>query len=115
MFKNYLKNSFKYLNSFNIPTHHFPININNNIIKRTFANHKHKKMIKEAKGYFGRVNLYAVAKRRVEKARMYAYRDRKVRNFLFFIFFCFVFLLYFFFDFYFFNLLYSFIFICSLL
>lgn len=48
--------------------------------KRSFANHKHKKMIKEAKGYFGRVNLYAVAKRRVDKARVYSYRDRKVRK-----------------------------------
>jgi large subunit ribosomal protein L20 len=50
------------------------------ITKRYFANHRHKKMIKAAKGYFGRVNLYAVAKRRVDKARVYTYRDRKVRK-----------------------------------
>jgi large subunit ribosomal protein L20 len=49
-------------------------------ITRGFANHRHKKMIKAAKGYFGRVNLYAVAKRRVDKARVYSFRDRKVRK-----------------------------------
>jgi large subunit ribosomal protein L20 len=49
-------------------------------LSRGFANHRHKKMIKAAKGYFGRVNLYAVAKRRVDKARVYSFRDRKVRK-----------------------------------
>ena len=46
---------------------------------RTFANHRHKKMIKMAKGYRGRANrCFTVAKQRVEKALQYAYRDRRV-------------------------------------
>lgn len=48
-------------------------------ITRTMANHRHKKMIKLAKGYRGRANrCFRVAKQRVMKARQYAYRDRKV-------------------------------------
>ena len=39
---------------------------------------KRKKILKEAKGYFGRrKNVYTVAKNAVEKALSYAYRDRK--------------------------------------
>lgn len=46
---------------------------------RGMANHRHKKIIKLAKGYRGRANrCYSVAKHRVRKARQYAYRDRKV-------------------------------------
>ena len=43
-----------------------------------------KKILKAAKGYFGRrKNVYTVAKNAVEKAMTYAYRDRKnnKRNF----------------------------------
>ena len=45
---------------------------------------KRKKILKLAKGYFGRrKNVYTVAKNAVEKAMTYAYRDRKnnKRNF----------------------------------
>ena len=49
-------------------------------IKRTMANHRHKKIIKLAKGFRGRANrCYSVAYHRVMKARQYAYRDRKVK------------------------------------
>ena len=45
---------------------------------------RRKKILKAAKGYFGRrKNVYTVAKNAVEKAMLYAYRDRKnnKRNF----------------------------------
>lgn len=45
---------------------------------------RRKKIIKQAKGFFGRrKNVYTVAKNAVEKAMTYAYRDRKInkRNF----------------------------------
>ena len=45
---------------------------------------RRKKIIKKAKGYFGRrKNVYTVAKNAVEKAMSYDYRDRKnnKRNF----------------------------------
>tara|TARA_B100000989_G_scaffold277323_1_gene238191 strand:- start:536 stop:880 length:345 start_codon:yes stop_codon:yes gene_type:complete len=45
---------------------------------------KRKKILKQAKGYFGRrKNVWTVAKNAVEKALTYAYRDRrnKKRNF----------------------------------
>ncbi|MGI9526250.1 MAG: 50S ribosomal protein L20 [Weeksellaceae bacterium] len=45
---------------------------------------RRKKVIKKAKGYFGRrKNVWTVAKNAVEKAMTYAYRDRrqKKRNF----------------------------------
>lgn len=45
---------------------------------------RRKKVIKQAKGYFGRrKNVWTVAKNAVEKAMLYAYRDRrnKKRNF----------------------------------
>jgi large subunit ribosomal protein L20 len=42
---------------------------------------KHKKVLKAAKGYYGRrKNTIRVAKQAVEKAMQYAYRDRKVRK-----------------------------------
>jgi len=48
---------------------------------RGMANHRHKKIIKLAKGFRGRgKNVYSVAYRRVLKARQYAYRDRKVKK-----------------------------------
>ena len=47
---------------------------------RSMANHRHKKYIKLAKGYRGRTNIISVAYRRVQKARQYAYRDRKVKK-----------------------------------
>jgi large subunit ribosomal protein L20 len=52
----------------------------NSVAKRA----RRKKIIKQAKGYFGsRKNVYTVAKNAVEKAMLYAYRDRKQnkRNF----------------------------------
>jgi len=45
---------------------------------------RRKKILKQAKGYFGRrKNVYTVAKNAVDKAMAYAYRDRKTnkRNF----------------------------------
>ena len=54
-------------------------------VKRGVTAHaKHKKVLKQAKGYYGRrKNTIRVAKQAVEKAKQYAYRDRKVnkRNF----------------------------------
>src|SRR5207245_11626566 len=45
------------------------------------ANAKHKKVLKAAKGYYGRrKNTIRVAKQAVEKAQQYAYRDRKRRK-----------------------------------
>ena len=39
---------------------------------------RRKKVIKQAKGYFGRrKNVWTIAKNAVEKAMLYAYRDRK--------------------------------------
>ena len=52
----------------------------NSVAKRA----RRKKVLKQAKGYFGRrKNVYTVAKNAVEKAMSYAYRDRKnnKRNF----------------------------------
>jgi len=54
-------------------------------VKRGVTAHaKHKKVIKAAKGYYGRrKNTIRIAKQAVEKAMQYAYRDRKAnkRNF----------------------------------
>ena len=48
---------------------------------RGMANHRHKKIVKLAKGYRGRANrCFTVALHRVAKARQYAYRDRKVQR-----------------------------------
>jgi hypothetical protein len=50
---------------------------------REMANHRHKKILKLAKGFRGRANrCYTVAYHRVLKARQYAYRDRKVSLFV---------------------------------
>ncbi|MFC0609849.1 MULTISPECIES: 50S ribosomal protein L20 [Rufibacter] len=45
------------------------------------ARHKRKRIMKLAKGYFGRrKNVWTVAKNAVEKGLLYAYRDRKVKK-----------------------------------
>ncbi len=51
-------------------------------VKRGVTAHaRHKKVIKQAKGYYGRrKNTYRVAKQAVEKAGQYAYRDRRVKK-----------------------------------
>jgi len=51
-------------------------------IKRGVTSHaRHRKVIKQAKGYYGRrKNTIRVARQAVEKAGQYAYRDRKVRK-----------------------------------
>ena len=52
----------------------------NSVAKRA----RRKKILKQAKGYFGsRKNVYTVAKNAIDKAMLYAYRDRKQnkRNF----------------------------------
>jgi large subunit ribosomal protein L20 len=51
-------------------------------VKRGVTSHaKHKKVLKAAKGYYGRrKNTIRIAKQAVEKANQYAYRDRKNRK-----------------------------------
>ena len=51
-------------------------------VKRGVTTHaKHKKVIKQAKGFRGRrKNTFKVAKQAVEKSMQYAYRDRKVKK-----------------------------------
>ncbi|MCY1706606.1 50S ribosomal protein L20 [Pannonibacter sp. SL95] len=51
-------------------------------VKRGVTAHaRHKKVIKAAKGYYGRrKNTIRIAKQAVEKAAQYSYRDRKVRK-----------------------------------
>ena len=51
-------------------------------VKRGVTAHaKHKKVLKAAKGYYGRhKNTIRVAKQAVERADQYAYRDRKVKK-----------------------------------
>ncbi len=51
-------------------------------VKRGVTAHaRHKKVIKAAKGYYGRrKNTIRVAKQAVEKAGQYAYRDRRQRK-----------------------------------
>src|SRR5216117_2399480 len=48
-------------------------------VKRGVTGHaKHKKVLKAAKGYYGRrKNTTRVAKQAVDRAQQYAYRDRK--------------------------------------
>jgi large subunit ribosomal protein L20 len=48
-------------------------------VKRGVTAHaKHKKVLKKARGYYGRrKNTIRIAKQAVEKAMQYAYRDRK--------------------------------------
>ena len=49
----------------------------NSVAKRA----RRKKVLKQAKGYFGRrKNVWTVAKNAVEKALVYAYRDRKQKK-----------------------------------
>ena len=51
-------------------------------VKRGVTTHaRHKKVIKQAKGYSGRnKNVFRAAIERVEKGLQYAYRDRRVRK-----------------------------------
>ena len=51
-------------------------------VKRGVTSHaKHKKIFKAAKGFYGRrKNTIRIAKQAVEKAKQYAYRDRKNRK-----------------------------------
>ncbi len=51
-------------------------------IKRGVTTHaKHKRILEEAKGYYGRrKNTIRIARQAVEKAGQYAYRDRKVKK-----------------------------------
>src|SRR5690554_1890901 len=51
-------------------------------VKRGTVGHaKHKKVLKAAKGYYGRrKNTIRIAKQAVERAQQYAYRDRKRRK-----------------------------------
>src|SRR6186997_2457366 len=51
-------------------------------VKRGVTSHaRHRKVIKQAKGYYGRrKNTIRVARQAVEKAGQYAYRDRKVKK-----------------------------------
>ena len=51
-------------------------------IKRGVTTHaKHKRILKQAKGYYGRrKNTIRIARQAVEKAGQYAYRDRKIRK-----------------------------------
>ncbi|WP_038035619.1 50S ribosomal protein L20 [Thermopetrobacter sp. TC1] len=45
------------------------------------ARARHKKVIRQAKGYYGRrKNVYRVAVQAVERAHQYAYRDRRRRK-----------------------------------
>ena len=45
------------------------------------ANRRHKKVLKQAKGYYGaRSRIYRVAVQAVTKAGQYAYRDRRVKK-----------------------------------
>lgn len=51
-------------------------------VKRGVQAHaKHKKVLKQAKGYYGaRSKIFRVAKQAVIKAGQYAYRDRRVKK-----------------------------------
>ncbi|HEX2652762.1 MAG TPA: 50S ribosomal protein L20 [Xanthobacteraceae bacterium] len=51
-------------------------------VKRGVTAHaKHKKVLKAAKGYYGRrKNTIRIAKQAVDRANQYAYRDRKRRK-----------------------------------
>ena len=51
-------------------------------VKRSVpAKARHKKVLKEAKGYYGaRRKIYRVAKQAVTKAGQYSYRDRRQRK-----------------------------------
>ena len=48
---------------------------------RDFATKKHKRVIRQSKGFRGRANrCFRIAIRRLEKSWQYAYRDRKVKK-----------------------------------
>jgi large subunit ribosomal protein L20 len=51
-------------------------------VKRGVTSHaKHKKVLKQAKGYYGRrKNTIRIARQAVEKGMQYAYRDRRVKK-----------------------------------
>ncbi len=51
-------------------------------VKRGTTNHaKHKKVLAQSKGYYGRrKNTIRAAKAAVDRSKQYAYRDRKVRK-----------------------------------
>ena len=51
-------------------------------VKRGVTSHaKHKKVLKQAKGYYGRrKNTIRIARQAVEKGLQYAYRDRRVKK-----------------------------------
>ncbi len=51
-------------------------------VKRGVTTHaRHRKVIKAAKGYYGRrKNTFRAANQAIEKAGQYAYRDRKARK-----------------------------------
>ena len=51
-------------------------------VKRGVTAHaRHRKIIKKAKGYYGRrKNTFRIANQAVEKAGQYAYRDRRTRK-----------------------------------
>ncbi|MEM6413747.1 MAG: 50S ribosomal protein L20 [Pseudomonadota bacterium] len=51
-------------------------------VKRGVTAHaRHKKILKQAKGYYGRrKNTFRIANQAVEKAGQYAYRDRRVKK-----------------------------------
>ncbi|MDP4199608.1 MAG: 50S ribosomal protein L20 [Bacteroidota bacterium] len=45
------------------------------------AKHRRKKLLEASKGFFGMAgNVHTVAKSRIDKARQFAYRDRRVRK-----------------------------------
>tara|TARA_B100000579_G_C22835028_1_gene858215 strand:- start:356 stop:706 length:351 start_codon:yes stop_codon:yes gene_type:complete len=47
----------------------------------TITRTRHKKVVRKAKGYYGRrKNTFKAANQAVEKAAQYAYRDRKVKK-----------------------------------
>lgn len=50
-------------------------------VNHAASREKRRKMLKEARGYFGRrKNVWTVAKNAIEKGWQYAYRDRKSRK-----------------------------------
>ena len=51
-------------------------------VKRGTTTHaRHKKVLKESKGFYGRTSTtFRAALERLEKSRQYAYRDRRVRK-----------------------------------
>ena len=51
-------------------------------VKRGTTSHaRHKKVLKQSKGFFGRSSTnYRIALERLEKSLQYAYRDRRVKK-----------------------------------